>query len=95
MDANLLKILLIIWGVITAILVILVIRRNILSLKEEDQLFLDKAEDHIRREQERIVADIIKIGRWVTMFAIASGVLLVIIAALWVYIGLTTTGTTT
>jgi hypothetical protein len=90
----LLKILLVVWGVITATLVVLVIRRNILSMKEEDQLFLDRAEDHIRKEQEQIVAGILKIGKWVTIFAIVSGVLLLFIAGLWVYIGLTTTGTT-
>ena len=94
MNADLLKYLLIIWGVVTAALVVLVIKRNILSMKEEDQLFLDKAEDHIRREQEEIVAGILKISKWVTMVAIISGVLLLIIAALWVYIGLTTSGTT-
>ena len=98
MDPNtlnlLLKILLVVWGVITASLVVLVIRRNILSMKEEDQLFRDKAEDHIRREQEQIVAGILKIGKWVTIFAIISGVMLLFIAGLWVYIGLTTTGTT-
>ncbi len=92
MGPNLLKILLIGWGVITAALVILVIWRNILSMKEEDQLFLDKAEDHIRKAQEEIVAKIIKVGKWVTIFAVISGVLLLIIAALWVYIGLTSTG---
>lgn len=98
MDPNLLKlllkILLVVWGVITAALVILVIRRNLLSMKEEDQLFLDRAEDHIRKEQEQIVAGILKIGKWVTIFGIISGVLLLFIAGLWVYIGLTTTGTT-
>lgn len=81
--------LLILWGAVTAFLVYLFIRRSVLVMKEEDQLFLDKAEDHIRKEQEQIVARITKLDKQVMWTGILSGVLLLVVAGVWVYIGLT------
>ncbi len=81
--------LLILWGAVTAFLVYLFIRRSVLVMKEEDQLFLDKAEDHIRKEQEEIVARITKLDKQVMITGILSGVLLLVLAGVWVYIGLT------
>jgi hypothetical protein len=81
--------LLILWGAVTALLVYLFIRRSVLVMKEEDQLFLDKAEDHIRKEQEQIVARITKLDKQVMWTGILSGVLLLVVAGVWVYIGLT------
>src|SRR2546428_12602967 len=42
------------WGIITGVLIILLIYRSILSSKEEDQLFLDAAEEHMAKEQRQI-----------------------------------------
>ncbi len=86
---SLLEVLLIIWGAITLVLVVLLIRRGVLSMREEDQLFLDAAEEHIAREQREIVAKLTKLGRLITIFAVVSGVLLLAIAGVWVYVGLT------
>jgi len=83
------KVLLILWGGVTAFLVLLFIRRSVLSMKEEDQLFLDKAEDHIRKEQVEIVARIEKLDKWVWTVGILSAVLLLVLAGVWVYHGLT------
>lgn len=86
-----LKILLGLWAVVTVALIIVFIRKGVVSMREEDALFLDKAEDHIRKEQEQVVAQITKLEKLTFQLGIASGVLLLVWVALWVYTGLTTT----
>ncbi|MGH9795143.1 MAG: hypothetical protein ACRD5G_10245 [Candidatus Acidiferrales bacterium] len=83
------RILLIIWGVVTAGLVGLFIRRSMLSMREEDQLFLDKAEEHMLKEQQVIVGRIQKMDRLVWATGILSAVLLLVLAGVWIYHGLT------
>lgn len=80
--------LLIAWGVVTAALIILMIYRGALSSREDDQLFLDAAEEGIAREQRALVARIDKLGRPITALIVVSSVLLVVIVGLWLYQGL-------
>ncbi len=90
MDLKLtLEILAVIWAVVTLILFVLLIRRHALSMREEDQMFLDKAEEHMAREQQKLVAQILQLGKYILVTAILSGALLLAIAAVWVYRGLT------
>jgi len=39
------------WGVVTAVLVILLIYRSTLTMQEDDQLFLGESESHMEKEQ--------------------------------------------
>jgi hypothetical protein len=43
--------LLITWGAVTAIFLVLVAWRSLLSSHEDDQIFLDAAGEHMAREQ--------------------------------------------
>ena len=70
---GILQILLLAWGVVTAILVCMWIYRSALENREEDQIFLDSAGDSMAREQ-RFMALIV-----------ASGVLLATIAGVWIW----------
>ena len=85
---GLLTILLVIWAAITGLLILFWIYRSILENKEEDQLFLDKAEEHMAREQREIVSRINKLGKPIMFLGVTSGVLLVMIAGVWVWQGL-------
>jgi hypothetical protein len=80
--------LMIAWGIVTAIFVILFIWRSVLSSHEDDQIFLDAAEEHMAREQRELVAKITSLSRPVLITGILSGVLLLIAGGLWIYEGL-------
>ncbi len=87
-QVSLLTMLLIVWGVITAVLIILLIYRGVLSSREEDQLFLGRAEEHMAQAQREIVSKLTKLSRPITILSVASGVLLLVIAGVWIWEGL-------
>ncbi len=80
--------LLIIWGVVTAIFLILVIWRSVLASHEDDQIFLDAAEEHMAREQRELVTKINNLSSPILTSGIMAGVLLLAIAGIFVYNGL-------
>jgi beta-lactamase regulating signal transducer with metallopeptidase domain len=84
----LLTLLMISWGVITAVLAILVIYRGTLSSREDDQIFIDAAEKHHYDEQQAIIAKISRLTRPIIALAVISGVLLLASAGVWIYGGL-------
>jgi hypothetical protein len=83
----LLDILMISWGVITVALVVLVIYRGTLSSKEDDQIFIDAAEQHHYQEQLAIIARISRLTKPIVALAVVSGVLLLASAGVWIYEG--------
>ncbi len=82
-----LEILLIIWGGLTALLVVLLIYRSTLSIHEEDQLFLDEAEAHMQKEQDEIHAKLDRTVLPMRVLGGASAGLILVIACMWVYQG--------
>lgn len=88
LQPGLLTYLLILWGVITAAFILLLIRKSLLENREDDQIFLDAAEEHMAKEQRELVARIAKLSRPITTTGIASGALLLLIAGMWLYQGL-------
>jgi len=80
--------LLIVWAVITAVFLVLLLRRSLLASHEDDQIFLDSAEDHMAKEQREIVAKINALSRPIMGTGILAGVLLLVITGLWLYSGL-------
>ena len=80
--------LLIVWGVVTAIFLILIAWRSVLSSHEDDQIFIDAAQDHMAREQRELIQKIESLGKPLMMSGITSGVLLLVIAGMFVYHGL-------
>jgi hypothetical protein len=80
--------LLVAWGIVTAIFLALLIWRNLLESHEDDQLFLDAAEEHMAQEQRALVQKINTLSRPIMMTGILAGALLVTTAGLWLYEGL-------
>ncbi len=83
-----LQLLLIAWGVVTAVLICVLIYRSSVATHEEDQLFLDDAEAALASEQRAIVARLERLRRPITVLTVVSGALLIVIAGLWLYQGL-------
>lgn len=80
--------LLIVWGVLTAVLVILLIYRSTLAMREDDQLFLNDSESHMQIEQQQVIARLNKVNVPVRILGGASGLLILVIAGMWIYEGL-------
>jgi hypothetical protein len=76
------------WGAITAVFIALLIWRSLLVSHEDDQIFLDAAEEHMAREQRELVARIGSLSRPIATSGIAAGALLLLIVGLWLYEGL-------
>lgn len=76
--------LVIVWSVFTAVLVVLLIYRGTLTMHEDDQLFLDSAEDHMQREQQELIGKMERLTPWVRLSGAGSAVLLVLIAGLYI-----------
>lgn len=81
--------LLIAWGVLTAALIALLIYRGTLTMQEDDQLFLGESESHMAREQMEIQTRVNKLGPFVKGLGAASAVLILTIAGVAIYQGLT------
>ena len=80
--------LLIAWGIVNAIFLVLLIWRSLLESHEDDQLFIDAAEEHMAKEQRDLVAKINTLSRPIMASGVAAGALLLAIAGLWLYTGL-------
>ena len=80
--------LLIVWGVVTSIFLLLIAWRSVLASHEDDQIFIDAAEEHMAREQRELLVKINSLSRPILTSGITSGVLLLLIAVIFVYHGL-------
>ena len=79
---------LIAWGIVTAVFLALLLWRNLLESHEDDQLFIDAAQDHMAREQRALIQRINTLSKPIMMTGILAGVLLLASAGLWLYEGL-------
>jgi Tfp pilus assembly protein PilN len=86
---SLLLVLLIVWGVLTTILIVLLIYRSTLSMHEDEQLFLDESSSHMAQAQMEVTKKVNRITPLVRVFGATSGLLILVIAGIWVYQSLT------
>jgi hypothetical protein len=84
--------LLVVWGVVFAVFLGLLLRKSLLESREDDQLFIDAAQELMAKEQRELVTKIRALSRPLMTSGIAAGVLLLVIAGLWVYQGLKQSG---
>ncbi len=83
------SVLLTIWGVLTTVLVVLLIYRSALARHEDDELFLTNAEAHFEREQQELTVRMNRLRPLLNILAASSGLLVLIMAGLWVWRGWT------
>ena len=81
--------LLIVWGAVFAVFLLLLLRKSLLENREDDQLFIESGEEHMAKEQRELVSKIQALSRPILTSGIAAGVLLLVIAGLWLYEGWT------
>jgi hypothetical protein len=77
--------LLILWAGCTLVVIVLLVYRGTLSMHEDDQLFLDSAEDHMQKEQAELIGAMERITPWLRVCGILSVLLLLAIAGLKIY----------
>jgi hypothetical protein len=79
----------IVWIAFTVIFVLLLIYRGTLTMHEDDQLFLDNAEDHMQKEQQELISKMDRLTPWVRISGAGSAVLIVIMGGLALYNNMT------
>jgi hypothetical protein len=83
MDA--MSVLFAVWAVLTTVLLVLLIYRYVLSLHEDDQIFLDSAESHLEQEQMELAARLNKMRPIVNTLGASSGVLALVMIGIWMW----------
>jgi hypothetical protein len=78
----------IVWGIFTIGLIILLIYRSTLTMHEDEQLYLDDASSHMREEQTELLVKVDRLTVPVWVFGAGSGVLLLVLAGMFIYQGL-------
>ena len=75
-------------GVFTVVLAVLLIYRATLSSKEDDQIFIDAAENHHVEEQRELIARMTRLRMPIIMLIVISAVLFLSGISVWFYQGL-------
>jgi hypothetical protein len=76
------------WGVFTVGLIILLIYRSTLTMHEDEALYLDDASAHMQQEQTELLVKVNRLTIPVWVFGAGSGVLLLVLAGMFIYQGL-------
>lgn len=85
LSVSLVFVMLVAWLGVTALLIVLCIVRAVISLREEDQLYIDPGEEKLLAEQREIVAKLDRLRPYLIGCFVASMVLGLITFGLWVY----------
>jgi hypothetical protein len=76
-------------GATTAVLIMLVIYGNSLSVREEDQIYLNKGDEAMLAADQRIlVAKMDRLEKMIFALAVIAGILVVLSASVWIWMGL-------
>jgi hypothetical protein len=78
----------IVWGIFTVGLIILLIYRSTLTMHEDEALYLDEASAHMQQEQTELLVKVNRLTIPVWVFGAGSGVLLLVLAGMFIYQGL-------
>jgi hypothetical protein len=76
---------LLVWFALTAIFIVLLIYRGVISVREEDTLYLDPGEAHLEKEFREVVTKLERLSPYLWGTGIAWAVLGLATFGLWVY----------
>ena len=77
------------WGAVTGAFVILMIYRSLITMREDDQLFLDPTQKSAEAEQIAIQNKLTRLRPYTKTLGVASVCLAVGVVGLWVYQAMT------
>jgi hypothetical protein len=77
-----------VWGGVTVVLIVLLIYRVTLASKEDDQIFIDAAEQHHYQDQQELIARMTRLRRPIIALTAISAALFLTTAGLAIYKGL-------
>lgn len=80
--------LLVAWGVLTGILIVLLIYKSTLSMHEDDSIMLNDTGSQMQKDQAEVLAKMNKITPIVRVLGALSGVMILVIAGIFIYQGL-------
>jgi hypothetical protein len=80
--------LLIAWGILTGILIILLIYKSTLTMHENDSIDLHETESQMHKDQTEVLNKMKKLTPIVKVLGALSGVMLLVIAGLFIFQGL-------
>jgi uncharacterized membrane protein YjfL (UPF0719 family) len=80
--------LLVAWGILTGILIILLIYRSTLTMHEDDSIFLNDTESQMQKDQVEVLAKMKRITPLLKILGALSGAMILVIAGLFIYQGL-------
>jgi hypothetical protein len=88
MTPGLIFYLLIAWGIVTAIFLGLLLWKSLLEGHEDDQLFIEPGQENMEKDQRELISKIGALSKPITTSGVAAGLLLLVIAGLWLWQGL-------
>ena len=73
------------WALVTVALLVVVTYRGFLGKDETDRIYVNQAHSRLATQQQEIIARVSRLDRFVKGLFVASGGLLVLCLAIWVW----------
>jgi hypothetical protein len=77
------------WGAVTTVFVVLMIYRSLITMREDDQLFLNPAQTAAAAEQQEVQNKLKRLGPYAKGLGVASACLGAGVVGLWLYQAMT------
>lgn len=76
---------LIVWALVTVMLFAVLIYRGFLGKDENDRIYVSPTQNRLADQQQQIIAKVSRLDQFVKGLSVASGALLVIGLAIWIW----------
>jgi len=76
------------WGALTTVLIVLLIYKSTLSMHEDDSIMLNDTGSQMQKDQAEVLAKMRKLTPIVRTLGAISGLMILVIAGLFIYQGL-------